>query len=171
MPTIAAQELTTAMTEQLVMEWYEALDQHAPVEELVRHVVSDGLVMSFPEGTLKGVEAFRDWYRTVTHRFFDEVHVVRSATIGPRAADGAGADVRDVQVVVNWQTRVWTPCGLAQPVAGLRRPPDVDRRTGGRCGPHPQLCRGPPAPDAGVGCALRPTWSTRLGRVAALSSG
>ncbi|MEE4494055.1 nuclear transport factor 2 family protein [Streptomyces sp. BE230] len=112
MPAIAAQELTTAMTEQLVMEWYEALDQHAPVEELVRHVVSDGLVMSFPEGTLEGVEAFRDWYRTVTHRFFDEVHVVRSATIGPRAADGAdeaGADVRVVQVIVNWQTRVWTP--------------------------------------------------------------
>lgn len=103
MPASTVQELTTAMTERLVVQWYEALDRHAPFEELARRVVSDGLVMTFPEGTVEGLDAFREWYGTVTHRFFDEVHEVRSVTVGP------GAGGLAVAVVVNWQTRVWTP--------------------------------------------------------------
>lgn len=106
MPASTVKELTTAGTEQLVAEWYEALDRHAPFEELARRVVPDGLVMSFPEGRVEGLEGFRDWYGTVTHRFFDEVHEVRSVTARPDPADPGGLVVT---VVVNWQTRVWTP--------------------------------------------------------------
>jgi hypothetical protein len=60
--------------------------------------------MTFPEGTLEGLAGFREWYKTVTHRFFDEEHTVSSVEVDWRP-DGTAA----AKVVVNWQARVWDP--------------------------------------------------------------
>ncbi|MEU6062807.1 nuclear transport factor 2 family protein [Streptomyces sp. NPDC047097] len=99
MSSTAVREVGAVGVRQLVDEWYAALDRHAPFEEVLRFVTREGLLMRFPEGTAEGLDAFRGWYETVTHRFFDEVHEVRSVeTRGD-----------EVAVVVNWQTRMWNP--------------------------------------------------------------
>ncbi|AEW92459.1 MULTISPECIES: nuclear transport factor 2 family protein [Streptomycetaceae] len=105
MPTVQNHaELTLATVEDLARRWYRALDRHDPLEEVVPFLVRDGLVMRFPEGTVEGLAGFADWYETVTHRFFDEAHEVRSVAVLPM-----GPAIAEVKVVVNWQASVWSP--------------------------------------------------------------
>ncbi|MFJ6700840.1 nuclear transport factor 2 family protein [Streptomyces sp. NPDC091272] len=102
-PTLQAERtLTVAAVEQLVTDWYAALDRHDPLDEVLPMLVSDGLTMHLPETTLHGLDGFRSWYEAVTHRFFDETHTLTSLDI--RLGDGPSAEVK---VVVNWQTTVW----------------------------------------------------------------
>jgi hypothetical protein len=96
-------QLTEAEVKKLVDDWYLALDVHAPVEELVRLVASNGLEMYWPEGPTFGVDEFKGWYDRITHTFFDEVHTMKELAISPRG------DEADVKLVVNWQARVWNP--------------------------------------------------------------
>lgn len=105
MTTAAPQSgaLTPAAIEEFAKLWYELLDVHAPEEEVVP-LVHPEAEMVFPEVTLQGLDAFRGWYHTVTHRFFDEVHVVKDVVAG-EPVDGRAP----VQVVVNWQARIWDP--------------------------------------------------------------
>ena len=88
----------------LADRWYKALDVHAPVEELFTMLLDDGNVMEWPEGPTHGHAEFRDsWYERVIRIFFDEVHTVSKVDAkieGDRA---------DVEVVVNWQAKVWNP--------------------------------------------------------------
>jgi hypothetical protein len=88
---------------QLVDDWYAKLDVHAPVEEFLPLLADEGLEMQFPEATLRDKQAFIDWYTGVTHKFFDEVHVMKDLFIG--VAD----NVATVQLVVNWQAHIWNP--------------------------------------------------------------
>jgi hypothetical protein len=87
-----------------VAEWYRALDRHDDISDVLPYLVDDGLVLRFPEGVYRGHDGFRQWYEAVTHRFFDEVHevqrVVSEAWVGNRTS---------LQVVVNWQAKVWDP--------------------------------------------------------------
>lgn len=94
---------TEEETRQLVEDWYRALDVHAPVEEVLPMLAEEGLEMTFPEGTMRGLDQFRDWYDKVTHRFFDEVHTMKQLDVV------VGADRADVKLVVNWQARIWDP--------------------------------------------------------------
>jgi hypothetical protein len=88
----------------LVQDWYDALDRHDPVSDVLPYLASNGLVMQFPEATLHGADDFRDWYHAVTHRFFDEVHVLSQVEV--RLVSPVHADLL---VVVNWQARIWNP--------------------------------------------------------------
>jgi hypothetical protein len=58
--------------------------------------------MRFPETTARGHAGFADWYKAVTNRFFDEVHVVKKVEV-ENLTDGRA----DVAVLVNWQARIW----------------------------------------------------------------
>ncbi|MGH4033399.1 nuclear transport factor 2 family protein [Actinomycetota bacterium Odt1-20B] len=98
------QEITAESVRRFVTDWYEALDRHDPLADVEPFLVSEGLVMHFPEGTSEGLDGFRSWYDTVTHKFFDEVHEVTSVE-----TELAGPDRAEVKVVVNWQTSVWNP--------------------------------------------------------------
>jgi hypothetical protein len=84
-------------------DWYRKLDVHVPVEEILPMLADKDLEMHFPEGIMRGHEGFKEWYKAVTHRFFDEVHTVKEVTATP-----AGTDA-DVKVVVNWQAKIWDP--------------------------------------------------------------
>src|SRR5262249_53812122 len=64
--------LSEAEVRQLVVDWYRKLDVHAPVDEYRQLLADDGLEMRFPEATLHGFSAFRDWYERVVRIFFDE---------------------------------------------------------------------------------------------------
>ncbi len=100
---IESKTLSKSEVETLVTDWYKALDVHAPVETLLPMLLDQGLEMRFPEATLHGHEEFKGWYRTVTNRFFDEVHEMKELDIQP--AD----DRADVKLCVKWQAKIWDP--------------------------------------------------------------
>ncbi|MEU5305845.1 nuclear transport factor 2 family protein [Streptomyces noursei] len=87
----------------LAEQWYAALDRHDELGEMKKFVVDHGLVMRFPEGTVRGLAGFAEWYAAVSHRFFDEKHTVTGTQT---VIDGAHARIR---VRVNWQARTWQP--------------------------------------------------------------
>jgi hypothetical protein len=95
--------LTEDEVRQFVSEWYQKLDVHAPLEEVLPLLLSDGLEMRFPEGTYHSLEEFKAWYHAVTHRFFDEVHELKDVRI---TLEG---DRAPLTLVVNWQAHIWDP--------------------------------------------------------------
>jgi uncharacterized repeat protein (TIGR02543 family) len=98
-----AEALSAQEVDKLARDWYRALDVHVPVEELIPMLSPSGLKMVFPEATLEGIDGFKGWYRDVTHKFFDEIHTVKTVDSTPHG------DHADVKVVVNWQAKVWNP--------------------------------------------------------------
>jgi hypothetical protein len=95
--------LTPEEITDLADRWYKALDVHAPLEDLLAMLADDGLEMVFPEGTSRGHAGFTEWYERVTRIFFDEVHTLEK--VEPTIAEQSA----DVEVVVNWQAKVWNP--------------------------------------------------------------
>ena len=96
--------LTRDQVTQLVDDWFRALDEHAPTEQLLAMLVDDGLEMRMPEITLRSHDEFRTWYETtITNRYFDETEEVQSLDV---TVDGARADVR---MVTRWRARRWNP--------------------------------------------------------------
>lgn len=90
--------------EAFAADWYAKLDQHVPADE-VAAMVADDIELHLPEGVLRGVAAFREWYEGVIRIFFDEVH-----TLSRVAASSPGEDgTVPVGIVVNWQARRWRP--------------------------------------------------------------
>jgi ketosteroid isomerase-like protein len=86
------------------VNWYKALDEHHDVETLLPLLDDQDLEMVFPEGVQKGHAGFRDWYRVVTGRFFDEVHELKQFSL--TRSDDSGSEVK---LVVNWQAKIWDP--------------------------------------------------------------
>ncbi|GGV54007.1 nuclear transport factor 2 family protein [Streptomyces spectabilis] len=103
--TPPAPHITTAAIRRLVTGWYRALDRHDPLHEITP-MVTDDVVLHLPEGAVHGHDGLARWYRDVTHRFFDEQHTLTSLEV--RLAQGPCAEV---DLVVNWQTKVWDPPG------------------------------------------------------------
>lgn len=95
---------TEAELRSYAADWFAALDRHADVETLLPLLADQGLELHFPEGVQKGHTGFRNWYRTVTSRFFDEVHELKQFAV--TRSDSTGAEVR---LVVNWQANIWDP--------------------------------------------------------------
>lgn len=97
------QPLTTAEIESMARTWYQKLDVHAPMLELIPMLDEENLEMKFPEATLRGLAAFERWYQGVIRIFFDEVHQVREVRSALRGEEA------DVGVVVRWEASRWTP--------------------------------------------------------------
>ena len=97
------QQLNETAVRDLVKNWYQLLDVHAPETDLVPLLSETGLEMQFPEGPLHGLDDFRRWYETVTHTFFDEKHVLKEVNVT------LAADRADVNLIVNWQASRWKP--------------------------------------------------------------
>ncbi|MGH9265193.1 MAG: nuclear transport factor 2 family protein [Acidimicrobiales bacterium] len=97
--------LTEDEVKRFMERWYlDLLDKHAPSPELEACVAEDA-EMRFPEVTVYGLDAFRDWYDRIVNTFFDEVHEITRNDVTV-AADGQSAEVK---VDVNWQAKVWIP--------------------------------------------------------------
>lgn len=97
------ERLTTDEIQDLADRWYKALDVHAPVEQLHAMLLDAGNEMLWPEGPTYGHAEFTGWYNRVTRLFFDEVHTLKK--VEPRIDD----DGAEVEVVVNWQAKTWSP--------------------------------------------------------------
>lgn len=83
-------------------DWFVALDRHDDVESLLALLADDDLEMHFPEGVQKGHAGFRDWYGTVTNRFFDETHELNEFEVASQNDERV-----QVRLVVNWQAKIW----------------------------------------------------------------
>jgi len=99
---MATGPLTEDELRQFVDDWYQKLDVHAPVEEVLPLLADEGLELVFPEVTEHGHAGFKSWYEKVTNRFFDEVHELKELNITP-GENGL------IQLVVNWQCKIWDP--------------------------------------------------------------
>lgn len=95
--------LTQLEVNDLVYTWYKKLDVHAPVEEVLPLLSSEGPEMRFPEATIRTIDEFKGWYKKVTNLFFDEIHAMKMLNID---LNGESATVK---LVVNWQAHVWNP--------------------------------------------------------------
>ncbi|MFO1154035.1 MAG: hypothetical protein U1E42_10305 [Rhodospirillales bacterium] len=105
-----ATTLTQADVEAFAAEWYRRLDEHVPVEQVVAMVAPGEVEFRLPEATLVTAQQVGQWYAGggsfagVINVFFDEVHTLRSVVAAPPAGDRVQVDV-----VVNWQARIWRP--------------------------------------------------------------
>lgn len=97
--------LNEAEVRQMVLDWYEKLDVHAPMVEILPLLVADGLYMKFPEVTFTTLQGFESWYQRVIRTFFDEVHTMKELNVKV-SDDGARADIN---LTVHWEASVWTP--------------------------------------------------------------
>jgi hypothetical protein len=86
------------------VDWYNKLDVHAPMIEILPLLSPDGLEMKFPEATLTTMAEFEGWYQGVIRIFFDEVHIVRKNDVTFNE-DGSAT----VDIVVHWEASVWKP--------------------------------------------------------------
>ena len=93
--------LTEACVREFVLNWYRELDVHAPVENLLSYLASDDLVIRLPETTLYSQDDFIKWYEGVIHKFFDEVHEMKTLDIQIQEEQA------NVKLVVNWQAHIW----------------------------------------------------------------
>jgi len=95
--------MTSEEIKAFARDWYEKLDVHAPMVDILPMLSDEELTMVFPEGTLNGLADFERWYQGVIRIFFDEVHVVKEVN-----ADISG-DKATVKVVVKWEASRWNP--------------------------------------------------------------
>jgi hypothetical protein len=106
--------ITEDVIRTMVVEWYRALDRHDELATVLPYLLDEGLEMRFPEVTARGHSGFVDWYKAVTNRFFDEEHTVKSVEFTRFDATGA-----DLDVVVNWQCKIWNPPAAASEFLGF----------------------------------------------------
>jgi hypothetical protein len=103
--TAVSARLTEAEVRQMVLDWYEKLDVHAPMVDILPLLVPEGAYMKFPEVTFDTLAGFEAWYQRVIRTFFDEVHTMKELNIKVNE-DGTQADIN---LVVRWEASVWTP--------------------------------------------------------------
>ncbi|GGK63410.1 hypothetical protein Sme01_05540 [Sphaerisporangium melleum] len=100
MPNAQKQRLTEDAIDTFAKDWYVALDQHIPLADVLAMLTED-IEFKVPEDTFLGHDGFSGWYDAVTHLFFDEVHTVT------KVEPVIEGDRAIVQVMVNWQAKVW----------------------------------------------------------------
>jgi SnoaL-like domain len=94
--------ITEPEVRQLASSWYAMLDEHVDVEQCAELLAPD-VKFHLPEGVVRGLDAFREWYLSAIRTFFDEVHAVKLLQVTVKG------DSADVAVIVNWQASVWKP--------------------------------------------------------------
>jgi hypothetical protein len=95
--------LTNWEVQDLVYAWFHKITYKAPVEELQAMLSTEGLEMKFPDSTMKNHADFSQWYHTVTHLFFDQVHEIKFLAVS------LDNELATVNLIVNWQARTWQP--------------------------------------------------------------
>jgi hypothetical protein len=89
----------------MVIDWYEKLDVHAPMVDVLPLVSEGELKMVFPEQTMTSLAEFESWFQRVIRIFFDEVHTMKELNVKV-SPDGSQADV---SLIVYWEASVWNP--------------------------------------------------------------
>jgi hypothetical protein len=95
--------LSQAEVYDLIYDWFRKLTIKDSLDDMITMLDQKDLEMKFPERTLRNLEDFKDWFHTVTHLFFDQIHELKLVTV-----DIEG-DEASIHLIVNWQARTWTP--------------------------------------------------------------
>ena len=66
--------LTRSDIDAFVETWFEGLNRHIDVEQMLSMVSTEGLEMVFPETTIRGQDDFRRWYSAVGASFTAQQH-------------------------------------------------------------------------------------------------
>ncbi len=103
-----AKPITKEEIKGFVHAWFRLLDDHAPVEECIEMLASDGLEMYFPDATVSNLAMFKEWYDGVINLFFDENYC--DVQLGEPQISGEQAEL---DVVVRWQAS-WLEPGTAE---------------------------------------------------------
>lgn len=101
--SITAAPLTEAEVRELATNWFQGLNEHWPLVDMLPLLATDSITMIFPEATMTDLRGFKGWYRTVTSLFFDQDHIIRNLTA---EIDG---DSANVHVTVIWKASQWVP--------------------------------------------------------------
>lgn len=89
-------DVSKAEVEKFVFDWYQNLNVHPPVEDMLRFLADDRLVMKMPERTLHGHAGFREWYHGVD-RFRNQSHTVKALKIE------TNQNTAMVKVITRWE--------------------------------------------------------------------
>jgi len=108
-----AAALSSWEVKELVYAWFKKLTDKASADELAAMLSGESLEMKFPDDTLRSLADFRVWLKKVTVIFFDQVHDVLHLDV---RLDGEKADVN---LIVNWQARTWTPPAAYSELTGF----------------------------------------------------
>lgn len=92
----------TALTEDDIIQfgkiWFEKLNRHVDVEDIIKMVSDTSLEMVFPEQNIRNHDDFRDWYDAVGKTYYDQNHTIER--FGIEISDAAKIDV-----VVVWRAK------------------------------------------------------------------
>ena len=92
-PTITEEELV-----QFGQSWFDKLNRHTQVEELLEMVSDTNLEMVFPEQTIRNYDDFRDWYDVVGKTYYAQDHTIEKFDIQI-------SDAAKINVVVVWRAK------------------------------------------------------------------
>lgn len=95
--------LTEETINNFAVDWYQKLDVHAPMVDLLPMLIDKDLKLVFPEATEYGWKGFENWYQRVIRIFFDEEHTVK------KCKPEINGDSATVKVVVEWNASIWNP--------------------------------------------------------------
>ncbi|MFK0729751.1 MAG: thiamine pyrophosphate-binding protein [Gloeotrichia echinulata GP01] len=95
--------LTEKQVSDFIQDWFNKLDHHASLEEVLPLVSDECLVMQLPEGTLYGKDEFKNWYEGVINTFFDEIHKVEETKINIEPKEIT------VNLTLEWRASRWKP--------------------------------------------------------------
>lgn len=95
--------LTEKQVSDFIQDWFNKLDHHSSLEEVLPLVSDECLVMQLPEGTLYGKDEFKNWYEGVINTFFDEIHKVEETKINIEPKEIT------VNLTLEWRASRWKP--------------------------------------------------------------
>jgi hypothetical protein len=90
--------LTEEQITQFGRSWFDKLNRHIDVEDIIKMVSDTSLEIVFPEKTIRNYDDFRDWYSTVGKTYYDQDHTIEKFDI--QISDAAKIDV-----VVVWRAK------------------------------------------------------------------
>lgn len=86
---------------EFILEWFSLINNHESIEKLIDMLDTNGFELRFPEKTITGKEELEDWYNSVIHKYFDQVHNVKNVDI--ELSKGKA----DIILTLNWEARFW----------------------------------------------------------------
>jgi quinol monooxygenase YgiN len=85
----------------LVRDWFGKLSAHAPVREVLPMLVTDGLIIELPEGTLTTDDEFRKWYTRIGNAYYGQSYELEYL----EATEVPGSLAADLDLTVVWRVR------------------------------------------------------------------
>jgi uncharacterized protein (TIGR02246 family) len=80
-PATSPVVLDESEVQRLVQHWLRARDEGRPARDVLQSLAADGLVVHFPQVTLRGRQQFSDWYARTKERFPRERHEVEQIDV------------------------------------------------------------------------------------------